>query len=693
MTLKREIPKLRNTTAFLVLLLMVLIAYSNTFRAEWHMDDHPNILKNPALQITDLRMDTLKRAIGFDRSQGNNLPRPVTNLTFALNWYAHGTNVAGYHLVNLGIHLLNAWVLYLILIGLSKSPVVPEIDYRQRSVIALMAALLWALNPIQTQAVTYVVQRYTSLTTLFFLGALYGYIRGRLCGRARHVVAWWGLAVGCYLLAMGAKENAAIWPAAALLVEFVFFRDEHGRLTPHFKKILMSAAILSMVFVGGLLAGFNIDIVNSITNGFEGRPFSLAERLMTQPRVILFYLSQIFYPIPQRLSLEHDFTVSSDLLHPWTTLPAIMIVGLLVIAALLAVRKRPLAAFAILFFFLNHVVESSVFPLEMVFEHRNYLPSLFLFWPLVAWAFRWQAKLSDHGRATAQALPILVGGVVIVFAAGTFTRNLDWQTERRLWLDTYRKAPLSARAAVNLANDLAHSGHTAQAAALFKKAIHLNSPAKNQFKVIARNNLATLYSQTGRRDQAVEQLEQVLRLVPQNRPARYQLANIYTEMGKFTKATEQVDWLLERHPDASRFLNLKAFLLIKDNRAEASLAVIRRSLTKKPGQRDALLAAGVAYSILRDSTKADWFFRRATTTAPRDPMVYLCRLENLVANDQNDAAERMANSLLMAFPLQSLDALLSDRVNEIRDRDKLRRFLAKRIEILAEDIPIIDKAS
>ncbi len=689
----RAISKLKNTTAFLVILFLVLIAYGNTFRAEWHMDDHPNILNNPAIQITDLRPDTLIRAIGIDKSQGNNLARPVTNLTFALNWYVHGTNVAGYHLVNLGIHFLNAWILYLILISLSKSPVVPESDRRQRNVIALMAALLWALNPIQTQAVTYVVQRYTSLTAFFFLGALYGYIRGRLSGRPRHVVAWWGLAAGCYLLAMGAKENAAIWPAAVILIEFVFFRDRHGRLSPHFKKILMAAAILSTLFVGGLLAVFNIDIINAIMHGFDERPFSLAERLMTQPRVLLFHLSQIFYPIPQRLSLEHVFSLSTDLMNTWTTLPAIMILGLLVIGALLTIRKRPLAAFAILFFFINHVVESSVFPLEMVFEHRNYLPSLFLFWPPVAGAIRWQARLAGHGRAAAQMLPILTGGVVIVFAAGTFTRNLDWQTERRLWLDTYRKAPLSARAAVNLANDLARSGNTAQAAALFEKAIHLYSPVKNQFKVIARSNLATLYVQTGRHDEAVDQLVAVLRLVPQNRPARYQLANIYTEMEKYSEAMAQIDWLLERHPDAPRFLNLKAFLLVKDNRAEAALDAIRRSLAIRSDQRDALLAAGVAYAILGDATKADWFFRRTATTAPRDPMVYLCRLENFVANDQDAAAERMANILLKAFALQTIDGFLSDGVNEIRDRERLRRFLAKRIEMIAEDIPISEETS
>ena len=231
--------------------------------------------------MTEVRLDTLKRAIGVDKSRGNNLPRPVTNLTFALNWYVHGSNVAGYHLVNLVIHFLNAWLLYLIITGLSRRPVAPETDRGHHRVVALLAALLWALNPIQTQAVTYVVQRYTSLTTLFFLGALYGYIRGRLSGRTRDLVVWWGLAVGCYLLAMGAKENAAIWPAAALLVEFVFFRDEHGRLSPHFNKIMIAAAILSTAFVGGLLAAFNIDIVNSIMHGFDERPFSLAERLMT----------------------------------------------------------------------------------------------------------------------------------------------------------------------------------------------------------------------------------------------------------------------------------------------------------------------------------------------------------------------------------------------------------------------------
>ena len=685
--------KVKNSAAFLALGLLVLIAYSNTFLAEWHMDDYPNILENPAVQITDLSPASLKRAVGVDQSQGNNLTRPVTNLTFALNWYMHGTHVAGYHLVNLLIHLLNAGILYLIIVRLGERPVVPESNLRHRKAIALTAALLWALNPIQTQAVTYIVQRSTSLGALFFLSALYSYIRGRLSDRRKHMAAWWGLAVCGYILALGSKENTAVWPAAVLLVEFVFFRDREGRLTPHFKKIMGATVILSVVLVGGFILSFDIDPVRAVTGGFVERPFSLAERLMTQPRVLLFHLGQIIYPIPQRLSLEHDFIVSQDLLHPWSTIPAFFVVGFLVAGGLIATRKRPILAFAILFFFLNHVVESSVFPLEMVFEHRNYLPSLFLFWPLVAGVIHLQAKLSGNGRVIEKVFPFLAIGVVMFFTTGTYTRNMVWQTERALWTDTYHKAPQSARAAVNLANDLARSGYAAQATVLYKNAIHLYSPAKNQFKVIARSNLAKLYFQSGHHEQAVDLLNQVLRLAPQDRPARHSLANIYAEMGVFPEAEKQIDWLLGRHPEVSLFLNLKAFVLIKDDRAEEALRVVRRSLTRRPGQRDALLIAGVAYSILGDASKADWFFRRAADSAPGDPMVYLCRLENLVAHDQERAAARMADMILGAFRFQTLDDLLQDRINEIRDRERLRRFLAERIDRKAESLLKTDRRS
>jgi tetratricopeptide (TPR) repeat protein len=683
----------KKIAAVLILGLLIIVAYSNSFQAGWHMDDYPNILKNPAVQMSNLDLDTLQRAIGFSRSQGNNLPRPVTNLTFALNWWAHGENVAGYHLVNIVVHFLNALLLFLIVERLGTRPVAPEAVRRHRTVIALVTSLLWALNPIQTQAVTYVVQRYTSLTAFFFLAALYCYIRGRSTPRQPSTAAWWGLAFGSYLLAMGAKENAVIWPFSALLVEFVFFRNEQGELSPNFKAVIVATGALSIVFAGGLLISSNINIVKIITNGFDSRPFSLAERLMTQPRVLLFYISQIFYPIPQRLSLEHDFPISVGLLDPWTTLPAMLAVGLLIVVALASVRKQPITAFAVLFFFLNHAVESSFLPIEMVFEHRNYLPSAFVFWPLVAGGFHLQAWLTKRRSPLTRMLPILTAGIVLVFLLGTITRNMDWQTERSLWVDTYRKAPQSARAAVNLANDLARAQKFDQAEYLYREALDLYSPRKNQFKVVARSNLATMYVNTGQYAKALDQWMQVLSIVSGNRPARLGLANIYMAMGDYAKAEEQIDWLLKRHPQGLSFLNIKAFLLIEKNRPAEALTVLRRALANKPDDRDTLTKIGAAYTLLGDLDKADWFFRQAARMAPRDLGVQLLRLESSLAAGHTKRSNALIEFILGRYALETVWARLDDPRSGLRDPERMRRVLSQRIERKSEHIENITNPS
>ena len=204
--------------ALMVLGLLIIVAYSNSFQAAWHMDDYPNILDNPAVQMQTLDPVSLERAVGISRSQGNNLPRPVTNLTFALNWWLHGDNVAGYRLVNIAIHFINALLVFLTVRELSARPVVPEAIRARGAAVALVTALLWALNPIQTQAVTYVVQRYTSLATLFFLVALYSYIRGRAKPEPLRWYRWWSTMLCAFLLSLGSKENAALWPASVLLV-------------------------------------------------------------------------------------------------------------------------------------------------------------------------------------------------------------------------------------------------------------------------------------------------------------------------------------------------------------------------------------------------------------------------------------------------------------------------------------------
>lgn len=692
-TVHFEDPGRGRIAAILVLGMLIIAAYSNSFQAAWHMDDYPNILRNPAVQMQELDPASLKRAVSIGRSQGNNLPRPVANLTFALNWWLHGDNVAGYRLVNIAVHFINALLVFLIVRELSARPVVPEAIRTRGATVALVTALLWALNPIQTQAVTYVVQRFTSLAALFFLAALYGYIRGRLHTRRLWIAIWWGVALGCYLLAMGAKENTVIWPASALLVEFVFFRDAHGRLSPHFSAMVIAAGALSIIFAGGILISYNVNLVQILTDRFDSRPFSLGERLLTQPRVLLLYISQIIYPTPQRLSLEHDLPVSRSLLDPWTTLPSLILIGILIGGSLTLVRKRPILSFAVLFFFLNHAVESSFLPLEMVFEHRNYLPSAFVFWPLVAGGFHLHVWATKQQSPSARMLPILAAGIVLVFLMGTFTRNMDWQTARSLWVDTYRKAPQSARAAVNLANDLARAKKFDQAEHLYREALGLESPKKNQFKVVARSNLATMYVDKGQYEKAVDQWAQVLSIVPGNRPARLGLARTYLATGNYDRAEEQIDWLLKRHPQAVPFLDIKAFLLIEKNRPAEALTVLRHALANKPNDRNILVKIGVAYTMLGDHTKADWFLRQAARMADYDLAVQLHRLENGLAAGNTKRAEALIEFILGRYALETVWARLDDPLSGTRDPDKLRHVLSQRIERRVEQLENIDGPS
>ena len=221
---------------------------------------------------------------------------------------------------------------------------------------------------------------------MFYILSLYCFIKARLEPLKKYRRIFFLCCGLSFLLGIGSKENAVTLPIALGLIEVLFFQDLNDRRA---RKIcfggLIAGAIL--IFVSGAFIFFNGNPV-SLLKGSSFRLFSPIDRLMTEPRVVVFYLSQIFYPIISRYSIEHDIVVSTSLFEPWTTLPGIILVFSLIGIGLSQMRKRPILSFAILFFFLNHLIESSIIPLELVFEHRNYLPSLFLFLP-VAVAVKW----------------------------------------------------------------------------------------------------------------------------------------------------------------------------------------------------------------------------------------------------------------------------------------------------------------
>ncbi|MGD2272186.1 MAG: hypothetical protein PVI06_17420, partial [Desulfobacterales bacterium] len=443
----------RLAVAFILLLILTFAIYSNTFQASWHLDDYHNIVANPRLKISNLSPKSIIQTFfsHYDRGlyRSKKLYRPVACFTFGLNWYFGGHNLSGYHFINIMIHFLTAAVLFLTILILLRTPNLRGKYPGDAYTIALLAATLWAVNPVHTQAVNYIVQRMAGLAALFYLLGLYFYIKGRLeeTGFKKKSV-WFSLAGLSFLMALGSKENAALWPVAVVLTEIIFFQDL-SRPAARKRFMMILAAAVGIMLLLGLLIFFKSSF--GFLKGFGNRPFTVTQRLMTEFRILIFYLSQIAYPIPARLSLVHDIQVSTSLFQPWTTLPSILLVLSMIVGSALLMHKQPAVSFAILFYFLNHIIESSIIPLELAFEHRIYLTSLFLFFPIALWLSQLLSYYKRQNRKMHAVVASFITLLLIGLGSGTFIRNIVWASEKTLWEDAIRKAPNSGRSYHNLA--------------------------------------------------------------------------------------------------------------------------------------------------------------------------------------------------------------------------------------------------
>ena len=438
---------------------LVLGAYANSFDAPFVFDDLTSIRDNSHIQIEELSAKSLYAAT-FE----NHLSRPVAYLTFGLNYYLGRDQVWGYHLVNVLIHAASAWLVFclgqFILPRLGGEEAHTETAVDATRWIAAGAALLFALHPIQTQAVTYLVQRMASMCAMFYLAALLAYLYGRVAATSRGRVGWWGAALLLWLLALGTKEIAVTWPLAVLLVEWIVMQSgDRGWLWKQTRWLIAIVAV--MVVIAFVFKG--TDFFKLFTRGYSRRPFSMTERLLTEGRVMIHYLSLVVLPLPSRLTLVYDFPVSSGLFTPPSTILCwAAIIGSIVFAFLYAHRYR-LLCLTILWFFLHLVVESTIIPLELVYEHRVYLPLVMVCLLASSLIFRWAPSVSA-GLAVTATLGVLLG-------IGTYQRNQTWRTVEGLWQDNVAKQPSEPRGYFNLGVIRLEEGHNDQAMALFSEAI------------------------------------------------------------------------------------------------------------------------------------------------------------------------------------------------------------------------------
>lgn len=430
---------------------LLVAVYWPGLGGSFFFDDGPSILLAPGVQMKGLSWEALVQA-WFSGGAGPT-GRPIAQLSFALNHYLSGFDAWTYKLSNLFIHGLCGALVYVILLEfLRKREGSGPLEARW---LALAVTALWLLHPLQLLPVLHVVQRMTSLSALFLLLAFWMHMVAR-----RHTgkiaIAWMLLAWGvAWPLSILSKETGLLLPLFVLIWEWLLRRDHTGRLDT-FAKIF--AAAIASVLVGGLIYLW-LGGASWLWAGYDFRPFDVMQRLLSEARALWLYVGMALVPRGSALGLYHDdFSISTSWFAPWTTAPAVL--GWLGVLWLIwhMRRRLPLAAFGLCWFLIGHLMESTVLPLELVHEHRNYLPLLGLLLALASALAHWVERGPLQPR-------ILVGVTLLatlVCAATTALRAHQYGDELRRTLAEVQHHPDSARSRYNLGMVLASLPSAAQ---------------------------------------------------------------------------------------------------------------------------------------------------------------------------------------------------------------------------------------
>ncbi|MDX1775560.1 MAG: tetratricopeptide repeat protein, partial [Desulfobulbales bacterium] len=551
-----------------VLLIVVLsiIAYANTFSVPFHYDDKFVIVNNPI--IKDLGYfaepsEAQKFTGWFEYTLFKY--RYISYLSFALNYRFHGLNPEGYHYVNLFIHICTALLLYSFIMLTFKTPFLRNtaVKAHERH-IALLAALLFACHPLQTEAVTYIWQRVASLSTLLYLLSLVMYIKFRLLSQnagakepgpeqreKRSILP--GLVKALFylaslvsaVLAMKTKEIAFMLPVMLILYDLIFLKGPVRKRIIYYIPFLFTMLIIPLSLLG---AESHIwDLPKDIQEQFKMEtPLSTGEYLLAEFRVLVTYLRLVFLPVKQ--NFYYDYSRYSSFFDIEVLSSFVFLASLLSLGLYILFRYRDsfphvrLISYGVLWFFVNLLIESSVITLNnVIYEHRMYLPSAGVFSALSIIVFMLMVRWKAYARLITSLLVI----IIIVLTGATFARNGVWKSEISLWSDVVSKSPSSLEARVNL-------GDAYRAAGLYSKAItEYEKVAEKTRSTSVYNNLGLAYQSAGQIENALISYKLATEVAPEDPQAYSNIANIHMARGETDKAIELYQYAIRLNPNIS----------------------------------------------------------------------------------------------------------------------------------------------
>lgn len=562
------------------LVFLIVISYANALDVPFQWDEDLHIVNEPI--IRDLHyFVSPSEARGFE-NYNFFISRYIPHLTFALDYKIHGLSLPGYHAVNIAIHIANSILVYLLVLLIFKTPAMDcQLSAAAYTgLIAFFPAAIFAVHPLQTSAVTYIMQRYASLMAFFYLLSVAMYLKFRLLTEGKRPASGEAKGIGhtpylfyvtsvvSAILAMKTKENAITLPLAIMLCEFCFFGrtvcDSLGRgrgkeplivrfyyLIPFFLTMaIIPLTIMDMTNAAGKANQSLID-PGSYMAGFTW-DYSPREYFFTQFRVIITYLRMLFFPA--NLNLDYEYPVFKSFFDLPVLASFFFLLSVLGTGFFLLLRSRRsgvhstpgtapagLIGFGILWFFITLSVESAITTPRLIEPYRVYLPSAGIMICFAATGF----LLREHFRSPKIDKTMMLGLVLVlgILSVATHQQNERYKDRIRMWEDTAKRFPAYAKVHLMLGRVYQDSNMPDKAIEQNMIAIKLD-PALSE----AHNNLGVIYVNAGRFNEAVEEYLSAIKLQAGFALAHYNLGALYYKMGQMENARKELTTFLKIKP-------------------------------------------------------------------------------------------------------------------------------------------------
>ena len=582
----------------LAIVILGSLIYSGTLGVPFLLDDKPLIVNNPIIKDMDYVLHPFSAM--DQKDYGMFWRRYVSFASLALNYSLHGLKVSGYHAVNISLHLLNALMLYVFVLALSRTPALVNSWFSGKTVrwAALLSSLIFVAHPVNTETVNYICQRTTLLSFFFYMCSITIYVKMR-----GSVEAWqrYGLYLLCILtgvLAVKSKENALTLFAMVGFCELLFFSGLLKRRLLFVCGLLIPVGvwIVSLYDTGltpeTLAFGSSGDTERLEASTFDADYLNLGEKrttyLLTQIRVMATYLRLILLPVRQNFLYDYPAINSFSSLPFLLSLTLVMtLIGLSVFSLYKFRRTKgffhSLIAFAVFWFFIGLSVESSIVPLPLYLtEYRLYLPAIG-FYILGSVAFvRLMSRVTNVRLKTTGICGVAV--LLMVLSIATYKRNETWASALSLWEDVVRKSPASIRGHNNLGVALSKEGRMSDALEHYRRTLELQGiplePLAVSVKIASerskKKKLAGVFANMGEAYKGLDKLEEAIKsykaaiaIDPLEPKYHYNVGNIYMKTAMTQDAVYHYEKALEVNDNADYHNNLSVAYRLLGNHKKA----------------------------------------------------------------------------------------------------------------------------